>query len=172
MCGCGYITYMTFVIAWMKGRQFTPPEIGLFWGSLGLAVMASPYLWRASLASSLGGRTLGASCVVLTGATALLSVDASLPMMLLSACLFGSSMFTGPAAITVMVRNGSPRETWGAGIAGFTIAFGLGQAVGPVVSGWIGDLTGSLTLALLVSSAILATAAAIAFLQKDVRAPA
>ncbi|KFB70023.1 MAG: Major Facilitator Superfamily protein [Candidatus Accumulibacter vicinus] len=163
---------MTFVIAWMKGRQFTPPEIGLFWGSLGLAVMASPYLWRASLASSLGGRTLGASCVVLTGATALLSVDASLPMMLLSACLFGSSMFTGPAAITVMVRNGSPRETWGAGIAGFTIAFGLGQAVGPVVSGWIGDLTGSLTLALLVSSAILATAAAIAFLQKDVRAPA
>jgi len=41
-----------------------------------------------------------------------------------------------------------------------------------VVSGWIGDLTGSLTLALLVSSAILATAAAIACLQKDVRAPA
>ena len=42
--GCGYITYMTFVIAWMKGRQYTPPEIGLFWGSLGLAIIASPYL--------------------------------------------------------------------------------------------------------------------------------
>lgn len=89
--------------------------------------------------------------------------------MTVSALMFGVSMFIGPAAIIVMVRNGSPQGAWGAGIAAFTTAFGIGQAAGPMFSGWLGDVTGSLLLPIASSTAILADASAIAYLQQDVR---
>mgnify|MGYP000900624308 CR=1 FL=1 len=36
-----------------------------FWGLLGLAVMASPYVWKTRLARNRGGKTLGLVCAVL-----------------------------------------------------------------------------------------------------------
>ncbi|MCQ1548734.1 MAG: YbfB/YjiJ family MFS transporter [Candidatus Accumulibacter phosphatis] len=167
--GGGYITYMTFIIAWMRSHQAGVLQIAGFWGLLGLAVMASPYVWKTRLARNRGGNSLGLVCAVLAVAAFLPYVDASSPTMTVSALLFGVSMFIGPAAITVMVRNGSPQGAWGAGIAAFTTAFGIGQAAGPVFSGWLGDLTGSLSLPIASSAAILAAASAIAYLQKDVR---
>jgi predicted MFS family arabinose efflux permease len=167
--GWGYITYMTFIIAWMRAHQADVVQIAIFWGMLGLAVIASPHVWRHRLAHGRGGRVLGQSCFVLAVAACLPVLDTSSLTMLISALLFGLSMFIGPAAITVMVRNGSPQGTWGAGIAAFTTAFGIGQAAGPVLSGWLGDATGSLSLAIASSAAILAGAGAIAFLQRDVR---
>lgn len=167
--GWGYITYLTFIIAWMRANQASTLEIAIFWGLLGLAVMASPYLWRSRLARGRGGTTLGQSYLVLAVAALLPCLSAAPVVMTVSAVLFGLSMFIGPAAITVMVKNGSRQGAWGAGIAAFTTAFGIGQAAGPVLSGWLGDLTGSLALAIAVSSAILAASAVLAFLQKDVR---
>lgn len=167
--GWGYITYMTFIIAWMRANQASTLEIAVFWGLLGLAVMASPYIWRSRLARGRGGATLGQSYLVVAVAALLPCLSAAPVIMTVSALLFGLSMFIGPAAITVMVKNGSRQGAWGAGIAAFTTAFGIGQAAGPVLSGWLGDATGSLALAIAVSSAILAASAVIAFLQKDVR---
>lgn len=167
--GWGYITYMTFIIAWMRTHQADVLQIATFWGLLGLAVIASPHVWRARLAHGRGGRVLGQSCFVLAVAACLPVIDASPLTMLVSALLFGLSMFIGPAAITVMVRNGSAQGAWGAGIAAFTTAFGIGQAAGPVLSGWLGDATGSLALAIAGSAAILAVAGVIALMQRDVR---
>ena len=167
--GGGYITYMTFIIAWMRSHQAGVLQIAGFWGLLGLAVMASPYVWKTRLARNRGGNSLGLACAVLAVAAFLPYLDASSPTMTVSALMFGVSMFIGPAAITVMVRNGSPQGAWGAGIAAFTTAFGIGQAAGPVFSGWLGDVTGSLSLPIANSAAILAAASAIAYLQKDVR---
>lgn len=167
--GGGYITYMTFIIAWMRTHQAGVLQIASFWGLLGLAVMASPYVWKSRLANNRGGNSLGLACAILAVAAFLPYLDASSLTMIVSALMFGLSMFIGPAAITVMVRNGSRQGAWGAGIAAFTTAFGIGQAAGPVFSGWLGDITGSLSLPIAMSAAILAAAAAIAYLQKDVR---
>lgn len=170
--GSGYITYMTFIIAWMRTHQAGLVQIASFWGLLGLSVMASPYVWKSRLARNRGGNSLGLACAVLAVAALLPCLDTSSLTMTISALMFGVSMFIGPAAITVMVRNGSPQGTWGAGIAAFTTLFGIGQAAGPVLSGWLGDVTGSLSLPIATSAAILAAASAIAYLQKDVRQPA
>ena len=45
-----------------------------------------------------------------------------------------------------------------------TVAFGLGQMIGPVLSGTISDWSGNLTLALQSATALLALAAVLAFI--------
>ena len=53
-----------------------------------------------------------------------------------------------------------------AGIAAMTIAFGIGQTVGPIAVGAVTDAFGSLSYALNVSAAMLAVGAVAAAFQK------
>ena len=48
-----------------------------------------------------------------------------------------------------------------------TVAFGLGQMIGPVLSGTISDLSGNLAFALQAATALLAFAAVLALFQRD-----
>jgi hypothetical protein len=52
------------------------------------------------------------------------------------------------------------------GIAAMTISFGIGQTLGPIVVGAITDAVGSLSFALNVSAAMLATGAVLCAFQK------
>ncbi len=53
-------------------------------------------------------------------------------------------------------------ERWAAGISAFTIAFALGQIVGPTVTGWIFRRQRGLARGLVVSAATLWAAAVLA----------
>jgi predicted MFS family arabinose efflux permease len=66
-----------------------------------------------------------------------------------------------------------PREAWAKTIAMMTVAFGVGQMVGPIAIGIITDRMGSLSYALNVSAAILAIGAVACLCQRpiDQRAP-
>ncbi|RYE39623.1 MAG: YbfB/YjiJ family MFS transporter, partial [Hyphomicrobiales bacterium] len=70
---------------------------------------------------------------------------------------------------TAFVRANYPPQLWPKAIALMTIAFGLGQIVGPVVTGAITDAFGSLRYALAISAAALALGAAISALQKPLQ---
>jgi MFS-type transporter involved in bile tolerance (Atg22 family) len=48
-----------------------------------------------------------------------------------------------------------------------TVAFGLGQAIGPILSGAITDVTGDLSIGLQSSVAFLAVGALLAAFQRD-----
>jgi MFS family permease len=48
-----------------------------------------------------------------------------------------------------------------------TVAFSIGQTLGPTLSGWLNDLAGGLTVGLLTSAVFLIAAALIGLLQKD-----
>jgi MFS family permease len=105
---------------------------------------------------------------------AILSVGAALPMlsvhpvvMLLSAALFGVTMFSAPSAVSSLIKHGVPKQAWGAAMATFTIAFGLSQIAGPIATGWVADHFGSLRPGLTASALILALGAAIALWQRD-----
>jgi MFS family permease len=91
---------------------------------------------------------------------------------LVSAIVFGSSFMAGPTAATVLARRMLPAHGWTSGIALLTVAFSVGQAVGPLVAGALSDLEGGIALGLWLSVALLLVAGLIALTQREVTAPA
>jgi MFS family permease len=112
---------------------------------------------------------MAASLAVVALGAALPLVQTSLPMMMLSALLFGGAFFIPPAIGTAVFRKGLPPAAWGKAVAGFTLVFATGQIVGPVLTGALSDATGSLFAGLALSAVILVVAALVALAQKDVR---
>ncbi|WP_372019771.1 YbfB/YjiJ family MFS transporter [Tistrella mobilis] len=125
--------------------------------------------WRRPLAEWSGGRPMAATILVVAIGAALPLLGASLPLMLVSAVLFGGAFFITPAAATAFLRKSLPREAWGRAVAVFTLLFAAGQTAGPVVAGWFADL-GGLQAGLAVSAVALLLGAGFALMQRDVRA--
>jgi MFS family permease len=63
------------------------------------------------------------------------------------------------ASTTAFVRFNYPPSSWPMAIAAMTIAFGIGQIVGPIATGAITDAFGSLSYALNAGAAMLALGA-------------
>ena len=164
--GVGYIAYMTFVVAWMRSHGASPLDVALTWATLGIATMLAPLVWRAPRSRWYPARTLAAVGVILSVGAAVPLVSTSLPAMILSALLFGTAMFTAPTAVTDLVKSSLPKTAWAPAVAVFTVVFAIGQAIGPVLSGWLADATQSLYAGLAGSVAILLAAGAVAMLQR------
>ena len=164
----GSIIYMTFIVAWMRGHGASAGEVALVWGTLGVAIVVSPSLWRAALGGWRGGLTLGASSACCAVGAALPLLSTSLPVMLASAVVFGLSMFIPPAAVTAIARRALPPAAWGPAIALYTVAFAVGQPIGPYLAGAVADATGSLRAGLLAAVAAMAAGAAASIAQPHV----
>src|SRR6476619_6575372 len=164
--GAGYIAYMTFVVAWMVSHGRAALDVSLTWGTLGIATLVAPLAWwRAAT-------VLAASGVVLGIGAALPLVSTSRPAMPMSAVFFGGAMFTAPAAVTDLVKTSLPKTSWGSAVSVFTVVFAIGQAIGPVLTGWLADATQSLQAGLAGSVAILVVASATAMRQRTVSSKA
>ncbi|MFD0390204.1 YbfB/YjiJ family MFS transporter [Tistrella bauzanensis] len=151
----GYIGYMTFIIAHMSEAGASPGNVALVWVVLGVVTALSHRIWRHALAGWSGGTPMAATVLVVAVGASLPLIDTSLPVMLLSAALFGSAFFITPAAATAFLRQSLPQEAWGRAIAVFTLLFAFGQTLGPVVAGWLADATGRLSIGLAASAVAL-----------------
>ena len=103
--GAGYIVYMTFVIHWMEARGSSALQVATVWGVLGLAVIASPLLWGATLRDRRGGAPLVAAILVLAAGAALPLWSTTWPAMAASAALVGSAVMIPAAASVAFVRR-------------------------------------------------------------------
>ncbi|MDB5620649.1 YbfB/YjiJ family MFS transporter [Tardiphaga sp.] len=169
MFGAGYIAYMTFMIAYVRDFGGDALAQSAFWCLIGVSAFASPWVWRGVLAR---GRS-GSAMAIILGCNA---VGAAMPLfghspLLLgaSALVFGVSFFAVVASTTAFVRLNYLPPAWPKAIAVVTIAFGIGQTLGPIVVGAISDATRSLTSALVVSAATLALGAIGSAFQKPLR---
>jgi predicted MFS family arabinose efflux permease len=86
--------------------------------------------------------------------------------MFASAVLFGGSFMAGPTSITIVVQRQLPAVSWTAALSLLTVAFALGQAVGPILAGAISDATGNIAAGFWVSPLLLAAAACVNLLQR------
>ena len=86
-------------------------------------------------------------------------------ILAISALVFGVAFFAVVASTTAFVRFNYPLAAWPTGIAAMTIAFGIGQTLGPIAVGAVTDAFGSLSYALNVSAAMLALGAIAAAFQ-------
>ena len=164
--GAGYIGYMTFVIALLREQGASASFVTVFYALLGVACVASSRLWAGLLDRYRGGQPQAVLNTLLGAATLLPVASASAPVALLSGLLFGGVFLSVVASTTALVRHNLQPARWAGGISAFTIAFALGQIVGPTVTGWIADGAGGLARGLVASAVTLWVGAALASRQR------
>lgn len=164
--GAGYIAYVTFIIAFLKGEGAGAVEISGFWVVLGVAAIASAFVWGPVLGRLRGGRGIAL-------ATGVVTVGALLPLIwgspvgaFASAVLFGGSFLAVPTAVIAFVRTATKAHHWTTAIAALTFAFALGQCLGPVLAGVLSDGPSGVRAGLTLSVAILAAGALLAVAQR------
>jgi predicted MFS family arabinose efflux permease len=164
--GLGYITYMTFIVAFVQNRLPSFAWVMAMWCALGVMIVLSPRIWQRVLDGAPRGLAFAAVVTVLVIAVLLPLLNVSITTVFISACLFGSFLMV-PSAVTLYVRRALPQPQWVGGMALATTAFAIGQTLGPVVSGAIADASGSLFAGLTLSAGALALAALMALLQRE-----
>ncbi len=167
--GLGYIGYMTFIVSLLREQQVPPAQIVAFYVLLGLAVVASSWLWAGLLQRFRGGGPLALLNALLALATLLPVLSAHPVAVFASGALFGAVFLSVVASTTAFVRHNLPPAAWPAGIAAYTIVFAAGQIVGPTFTGWIADGRGGLAGGLAMSAALLAAGALLAALQRPLK---
>ncbi|WP_157419824.1 YbfB/YjiJ family MFS transporter [Actinomadura kijaniata] len=155
----GYITYITFLSAYLAYRNASLGQVVLTWTVLGLAVMAAPALWSRPTARWPGTRALTTLLAVLGGGSALALAAPTPPVILLSALVYGATFMGVPAAVTALIKTRTAPADWTATLAAFTTVFAAGQTAGPWIAGLVADRTS--TEAALAWTAILCLAAAL-----------
>ncbi len=167
--GLGYIGYMTFIVSLLREQQVPPAQIVAFYVLLGLAVVASSWLWAGLLQKYRGGGPLALLNALLALATLLPVLSSHPAAVFASGVLFGAVFLSVVASTTAFVRHNLPPAAWPAGIAAYTIVFAAGQIVGPIFTGWIADGSGGLVRGLAVSALLLGAGALLAALQRPLR---
>jgi predicted MFS family arabinose efflux permease len=163
--GAGYIAYMTFMIAFVRNAGGGALAQSAFWTCIGVGALTQPWVWGAVMARGSRG-WVTALLTGLSGLGAAIPLLGTSPITLaVSALLFGNAFFAVVASTTAFVRLNYPANAWSKGIALMTIIFGIGQTLGPFVTGAITDAMGSLTYALAVSAATLGLGAIASMLQ-------
>ena len=169
--GVGYIGYMTFVIALIRGQGASPQAVTLFYSLLGLAVLASSRLWAGLLDRFKGGQTLAILSGLLGIATLMPALTDVQSIVVASGILFGAVFLSLVASTTALVKHNLPAPAWAAGISSFTVVFAAGQIVGPTLAGWISDGPGGLRRGLIFSAAAVGLGALLAWRQRALGTP-
>jgi len=170
--GAGYIAYMTFMIAFVRDAGGGALAQSAFWTCIGIGAIAQPWLWGGLMARAHGGGVT-ALMIGITAIGALIPLAGTTPAVLaISALVFGNAFFAVVSSTTAFVRLNYPRDAWPKAIAMMTIAFGVGQIVGPTATGAITDALGSLSYALNISAGVLVLGVIACLFQKPLRATA
>lgn len=165
--GAGSIGYMTFTVTSLQENGTGSTGAALFWLIIGLSSIAAPLIWGRVI----GHLNHGHAFAILTAVNALGALlpllSSALPVIVISAVIFGSSFFTVVASTTAFaIRNAGLRDLPKA-IAFFTVAFGGGQAAGPLLVGFISDQTGSVQSGLMLGVFSIVIGAVLAVSQRD-----
>jgi len=169
MFGAGYIAYMTFMIAYVRDAGGGPAAQSAFWCLIGASAFVTPWVWRRIMALDRGGVSTTIILAVNALGAALPLFGLSPLILAISALVFGVSFFAVVASTTAFVRFNYAQAAWPGAIAAMTIAFGIGQTLGPLAVGAITDAVGSLSSALAVSAATLALGAVFSAFQRPLK---
>ncbi len=164
--GAGYIAYMTFMIAYVREAGGGAAAQSAFWCLIGVSAFVTPWAWQRLLARDNGGLSTAIILGVNTIGAALPLLGHSALLLTVSALVFGVSFFAIVGSTTAFVQFNAPPSAWPKGIAAMTVAFGIGQTLGPTAVGAITDAFGNLSYALNASALLLALGAVAAAFQR------
>lgn len=147
--GVSYIVYGTFFTAHLQRHGVDTTTAGQIWSLAGLVAIGSGLLGGA-LADRLGPSAALLVMFGLQGAgMALLALGTGPGWFVVSAVVYGASLWGFPAAISKACTELVGPRLAPAALGLTATAFAVGQAGGPAVAGLLADLTGSLAPGLL-----------------------
>ena len=153
--GLSYIIYMVFFAAYLvKEIGFSQEWAGGLWALVGGLSIFCGVIWGK--VSDVLGRSRGAALAYLVlGFSyivyALIKVDFG---FYLSAILFGLTAWSIPTIMAAAAGDFVGPRLAPAGLGFVTLFFGIGQAMGPALGGYLADMSGSFTLPFLVAGVI------------------
>jgi sugar phosphate permease len=168
MYGFSYIIYLTFFIAYLtKEIGLSPQKAGGMFAVLGLSSIFSGVLWGSI--SDLVGRRFGSmyAYIVLALSYCIFAFWNDQTGLYISCIIYGFTISSIPVILAAAAGDSVGAKLAPAGLGCITLIFGVGQAIGPAVAGYIKDSTGSFTGAFALSAVVsLAGAIGSLFLKK------
>jgi len=168
--GFGYIITATFLVAIVRSSPAIRSLEPMIWIAFGLAAAPSVVLWNA-VASRRGVPATFAIAAVVEAVGVLASVAwPSAAGVFMAAILVGGT-FMGLTALGLVQARALATGDPGRALALMTVAFGLGQIIGPVFAGSVSDRMGSFTAPSIVAGTALLLAAVLARKADHARRP-
>lgn len=155
MYGFSYIIYLTFFVAYLtKEMGVTPVAAGRIFAVLGVFSIFCGVIY--GWISDVLGRRYGALLAYLTLALAyaLLAFWKDPAGFYASAVVFGIAAFSVPTIMAAASGDAVGGRLAPAGLGFITLFFGIGQALGPAIGGYIKDTTGTFTNAFILSALV------------------
>jgi len=152
MFGFSYIIYATFFADYLtKEAGFTKEAAGWLWMLAGLVSFISGFIWGT--VSDVIGRKYGLALVYFLQGLCftIFGLWKATPGYYLSALLFALTAWSIPAIMAATCGDYLGPRLAPAALGFVTVFFGSGQAVGPTLAGYIGDVTGSYTWAFIIA---------------------
>ncbi|RJR30308.1 MAG: MFS transporter [Desulfobacteraceae bacterium] len=153
--GFSYIIYMTFFAVYLvKEIGLTQSFAGGLWAMVGALCIFSGIIW--GMISDRIGRSRGAALgyLVLAMAYILYAVVRMRSGFYLSAIMFGLTMSSLPTIMAAAAGDFVGARMAPAVLGFITLFFGIGQALGPTIGGYLADLTGSFTVPFLLAGGL------------------
>ena len=153
--GLSYIIYMVFFAAYLvKEVGLSQEWAGGLWALVGGLSIFCGMIWGK--VSDLLGRSRGAALAYLVlGLSYILYAVIKVPIgFYLSAILFGLTAWSIPTIMAAAAGDFVGPRLAPAGLGFITLFFGIGQALGPAIGGYLADVSGSFTLPFLIAGVI------------------
>ena len=153
--GLSYIIYMVFFAAYLvKEMGLSQEWAGGLWALVGGLSIFCGVIWGRI--SDLLGRSRGAALAYLVlGLSYILYAVIKVPIgFYLSAILFGLTAWSIPTIMAAAAGDFVGPRLAPAGLGFITLFFGIGQALGPAIGGYLADASGSFTLPFLIAGVI------------------
>ncbi len=155
MYGFSYIIYMTFFAAYLiKEMGLGQSQAGGLWALVGGLSIFCGVIWGGI--SDLLGRKYGSTLAYLTLAVAyaLFALIKSEFGFYASALIFGLTAWSIPTIMAAAAGDYVGPRLAPAGLGFITLFFGIGQALGPAIGGYLADATRSFTIPFLLASSV------------------
>ncbi len=153
--GLSYIIYMVFFAAYLVNEMGLSQEwAGGLWAAVGGLSVFCGVIWGGI--SDRLGRAKGAAFAYVVLATAyIVYALVKVPFgFYLSAALFGLTAWSIPTIMAATAGDLVGPRLAPAGLGFVTIFFGVGQALGPAIGGYLADTSGSFTIPFLVAGGV------------------
>ena len=153
--GLSYIIYMVFFAAYLvKEMGLSQEWAGGLWALVGGLSIFCGVIWGKI--SDLLGRSRGAALAYLVlGLAYIIYALIRVPIgFYLSAILFGLTAWSIPTIMAAAAGDFVGPRLAPAGLGFITLFFGIGQALGPALGGYLADASGSFTLPFLIAGVI------------------
>jgi predicted MFS family arabinose efflux permease len=164
MFGFSYIIYLTFFIAHLTSEMgMQTAEAGRIFAVLGFFSIFCGLPW-GTISDVAGRRHASIFAYLILGLSYLLFAFCSKTSALyVSGILFGITAFAVPVIMAAAVGDAVGGQLAPAGFGFLTLFFGIGQALGPFVGGWIKDTSGTFTHAFALCAVVALLGACCSF---------